>query len=118
MGDSGEYFLSERQRKAQKMAEKQRKSIEKREEKRIEKAKVYQAPPVRGMDKKNDAPTASNSNNNSNSADIEDQLGLDNLKNKFAKAAAKRKADYGGEENRLADFIDTSGSKKKKKHKR
>mmetsp|Transcript_17651 Transcript_17651/g.26427 ORF Transcript_17651/g.26427 Transcript_17651/m.26427 type:complete len:424 (+) Transcript_17651:55-1326(+) len=104
--DSGEYFLTEHQRRAQKMAEKHRKSIQKREEKRVEKAKVYEAP-------------SSNNNNGNNNSDTNNRdLDLETLKNKFAKAASKRKAD--NSDNNLADFVDTTSSgkkqKKRKKH--
>merc|ERR1712110_1313015 len=41
--DSGEYFLSERQRKAKKLAEKQEKSIQKSVERRMEREKQFEA---------------------------------------------------------------------------
>ena len=103
--DSGEYFLTDRQRKSQSMAEKHRKSIEKKEERRIEKEKVYEAPSASSASEKKKS--------SSSSDDKADDLDLNQLKNKFAKAT-KRKAD---DENNLADYVDTerSSSKKKKK---
>ena len=96
--DSGEYFLSDRQRKAKKMVEKRMKSFEKKEEKRIEKEKVYEAPSSK---KKIDDSSAAGSND----------LDLKDLKKKFA-SATKRKGD---DENSLADFVDTSATNKKQK---
>lgn len=98
--ESGEYFLSERQRKAQKMAEKHKKSIEKKEEKRIEREKLYEAPS-----------TTSKSSNKSPSNNNGDNLDLDKLKNKFASATKRKVSD----DNNLADFVDTPGMKKEKK---
>jgi ribosomal RNA assembly protein len=109
--DSGEYFLNEHQRKARKMAEKQLKSIEKKEEKRIEKEKVYEAPSSKSKKDNSDA----NDGVGAESGDDKNGIDLDKLKNKFAKAT-KRKAS--GDDN-LADYVETSGmKKKKKKHKK
>lgn len=107
--DSGEYFLSDRQRKARKMAEKRMKSVEKKEEKRIEREKVYEAPSSRkkAVEDDNDVDgTKRSASTSSNDIDV------NALKKKFA-TATKRKTD---DDNALADFVDTSsGSKKKRK---
>ena len=109
--DSGEYFLSDRQRKARKMAEKRMKSIEKKEEKRIEREKVYEAPSSRKKVDRDDEDNSINVARGSSSSAVND-LDLDGLKKKFAKAT-KRKAD-----GDLADFVDHSSKKKKKKSKK
>ena len=106
--DSGEYFLSERQRKAQKMAEKHKKSVEKKEEKRVEREKLYEAPSTKS--KNNNSSAEKNFSNVDNSADLD----LDRLKSKFAKATKRKASD----DNNLSDFVDTTGMKKEKKRKK
>lgn len=98
--DSGEYFLSERQRKAKKLAEKQEKSIQKSVERRMEREKQFEAP----TKKKKDTTDTGKSND----------LDLDSLKNKFASAggSSKRKADS------VSDYVDDGKKKKKKKSKK
>ena len=98
--DSGEYFLSERQRKAKKLAEKQEKSIQKSVERRMEREKQFEAP----TKKKKDTTDTGKSND----------LDLDSLKNKFASAggSSKRKPDS------VSDYVDDGKKKKKKKSKK
>lgn len=100
--DSGEYFLSEQQRKSQKMIEKQRKSSEKKEEKRIEREKVYVAPPIASKSKEEKEGSQS-----TKSSDMD----VDALKKKFAKASKRKASD----DTNLADYVDTSSTKEKKK---
>lgn len=110
--ESGEYFLSEHQRKAQKMAEKHRKSTVKKEEKRIEKEKVYEAPSaVRPIQTDSGGIGIGIKSSNGKKSD---DMDLNELKNKFAKAAKRKASD----DNNLADFVDTTGMKKDKKKKK
>jgi ribosomal RNA assembly protein len=100
--DSGEYFLSERQRKAKKLAEKQGESIEKSVQRRIEREKEYEAPV------KNSASVVAEG-----SASGGDMGGLDleKIKDKF-NAGSKRKAS---DNTNLEDFVEDAKPKKKKK---
>lgn len=100
--DSGEYFLSERQRKAKKLEEKQQESIKRSIEKRMDKEKEFEAPTRRSSAK---VPTSSESTN----------LDIDKLKEKFSAAGSKRKTSSSGNTNDTSDFVDTGKSKKKKK---
>jgi len=104
--DSGEYFLSERERKAKKMAEKYENSVEKKKERKIEKEKVYEAPSSK---KKEDTKSSDKSASAGDSF-----LDINELKSKFAKAATKRKNDEG---SNMSDFIDSSVTKSHKKKK-
>lgn len=106
--DSGEYFLTEHQKKSQSMAEKHKKSIDRKEERRIEKEKVYEVPSASSAAETKKTPSSSSDDNK------KDDLDLDQLKNKFAKAS-KRKAD---DESHLADYVDTERSSTKKKKKK
>ena len=98
--DSGEYFLSERERKARKLAEKQNKSIQKSIERREERDKVFEAPSA----------VVKKDTKKENSSDID----LETLKNKFEKAGTKRKADAGD----ITEYVASNKKKKKKKSKK
>jgi Predicted RNA-binding protein (contains KH domains) len=129
--DSGEYFLSERQRKAKKLAEKQEKSIQKSVEKRMEREKEFEAPVKRkkkevekdSLHKSQDGKSSSRNHNKSDNADLD----LDALKTKFKTTVSadnvhKRKASDMAD--RLSDFVDGGSkvkdkdSKKRKKRRR
>ena len=103
--DSGEYFLNERQRKAKKMEEKQTKSIQKSVERQIAKEKEFEAPVHKK--KRTEA-------NGNDKASKQEDLNLDQLKEKFSKAGSKRKET----KSDVSDYVETSTSSKKKKHKK
>ncbi len=105
--DSGEYFLSERQRKAKKLAEKQGDSIKKSIQRRIEREKEYEAPV------KKSGNIASKDSRNVGSSALEG-LDLEKMKDKF-NAGVKRKSS---DDHDLADFVEDSKPKKKKKKKK
>jgi ribosomal RNA assembly protein len=98
--DSGEYFLSERERKARKLAEKQNKSIQKSIERREERDKVFEAPSavVKKVDAKKDDSSG---------------IDLEALKSKFEKAGTKRKTDAGD----ITEYVASTKKKKKKSKK-
>jgi len=98
--DSGEYFLSERERKARKLAEKQNKSIQKSIERREERDKVFEAPSavVKKVDAKKDDSSG---------------IDLEALKGKFQKAGVKRKTDAGD----ITEYVASTKKKKKKSKK-
>lgn len=113
--ESGEYFLSERERKAKKLAEKQQASLEKSNEKRRQREREFIHPSLlrdsdgdggdtveKGGDKGNAAAEA-----NDASADMERLVG------KFAKSGKKRKEKSVGD-----DDEDVLGLKEKKKRKK
>eukprot|EP00554_Chaetoceros_debilis_P001715 CAMPEP_0194084644 /NCGR_PEP_ID=MMETSP0149-20130528/14106_1 /TAXON_ID=122233 /ORGANISM="Chaetoceros debilis, Strain MM31A-1" /LENGTH=386 /DNA_ID=CAMNT_0038767347 /DNA_START=51 /DNA_END=1211 /DNA_ORIENTATION=+ len=104
--DSGEYFLSERQRKARKLEEKQQESIKRSIEKRMDKEKDFEAPTSKSSLK---VSTSSKSQSESTNLDI------DKLKEKFSAAGSKRKTSSSGNTNDMSDFVDTGKGKKKKK---
>lgn len=102
--DSGEYFLSERERKSRKLAEKYAKSAQKSYDKKQEREKDFVAPTRTFKDETNSA-------SGSNSKGID----LDKIKGKFAAAGAKRKNN---ESEGLGDFVEnptTKSSRKKSK---
>jgi ribosomal RNA assembly protein len=103
--DSGEYFLNERQRKAKKMEEKQTKSIQKGVERQIAKEKEFEAPVYKK--KRTEA-------NEKDKVSKQEDLNLDQLKEKFSKVGSKRKET----KSDVSDYVDTSASSKKKKHKK
>jgi ribosomal RNA assembly protein len=103
--DSGEYFLNERQRKAKKMEEKQTKSIQKSVERQIAKEKEFEAPVYKK--KRTEA-------NENDKVSKQEDLNLDQLKEKFSKVGSKRKET----KSDVSDYVDTSASSKKKKHKK
>lgn len=103
--DSGEYFLSERQRKARKLEEKQQESIKRSIEKRMEKEKDFEVPRSKSSPKVSAPAPQSESTN----------LDIDKLKEKFSAAGSKRKTSSSGNVNDMSDFVDTGRSKKKKK---
>lgn len=102
--DSGEYFLSERERKSRKLAEKYAKSAQKSYDKKQERDKVFVAPTRTTKDE-----IKSETKNKQN-------LDLDKLKGKFAAAGDKRK---NSQSEGLNDFVENpSGKSSKKKSKR
>jgi ribosomal RNA assembly protein len=126
--DSGEYFLSERQRKAKKLAEKQEKSIQKSVEKRMEREKEFEAPVKKKKKKdvekdslqKSQDSKSSSSNHDKGSSGSAD-LDLNALKNKFKNTVSadninKRKAS--DMMDRLSDFVDGGGKEKESKRKK
>ena len=108
--DSGEYFLTERERKARKMAEKQNKSIQKSVEKRLERNKVYE--PATAT---TDTTTASGAHRKSDGMTKSQDLNVDQLKSKFQDAHKKRKMNSTSVNNNLADFVESSNKPKKRK---
>ncbi|KAL3812107.1 hypothetical protein ACHAXA_009442 [Cyclostephanos tholiformis] len=124
--DSGEYFLTERERKSRKLAEKQSASREKTEEKRRAREMEFVHPSLLG----GDARGANNGNNNdgrggSNAADGKRAGGDDvqRLVNKFANkgrvAGKKRKSSDNGDSAGIgSDMIAGFDITKKKKDKK
>ena len=116
--DSGEYFLSERQRKAKKLAEKQEKSIQKSIERRIEREKQFEAPTSSGKSKKkkdgNNADAKGSMDGRGAAAGSENNLDLERIKDKF-KSGSKRKAGNAGD---LSDFVESASGKSHKKKKK
>lgn len=103
--DSGEYFLSERERKSRKLAEKYAKSAQKSYDKKQERDKVFVAPTRTTKEETKNAGATKNKQN----------LDLDKLKGKFAAAGDKRK---NSESEGLNDFVENpSGISSKKKSK-
>jgi len=96
--DSGEYFLSEKQRKNKKLAEKAAVSAEKSRLKKEARLKEFEAPEQTKMDTKQNDKKVSN-------------LDMSALKAKFEKAGTKRKV----ETSDISDFVDGGLSKKKEK---
>ena len=136
--DSGEYFLSERQRKAKKLAEKNVKSVQKSIEKRMEREKEFEAPTKNSSASEStaaaaaasavgedDAPArvattskARSSTTTSSSAGAD--LDLERIKNKFkavSGTSSKRKSSSSssGGNNDLSDFVEGKTKKKKSK---
>jgi len=97
--DSGEYFLSEQQRKAKKLAQKQNESVQKSMERRIEREKEFEAPKKNGnVERDSTGPVG---------------LDVEKLKDKF-NAGTKRKTM---EEN-MSDFVEDTKQKPDKKKKK
>ena len=99
--DSGEYFLSERQRKAKKLAEKQGQSIQKSIQRRIEREKEYEAPV------KASASSTASATEDTTTAGMD----LEKIKEKF-NSGSKRKLVN---DDTMADFVEDAKPKKKKK---
>ena len=110
--DSGEYFLSERERKAKKMAEKRAKGAIKSQEKRQAREKDFEAPIAK--------PTSVVKDNAKKSTD--DDLDVEKLKSKFASVSgAKRKIESSlGVSNFIegSTHTDVNSEKKTKKKKK
>jgi len=105
--DSGEYFLSERERKSRKLAEKYTKSAQKSYDKKQERDKVFVAPTRTTKKKTKSAGTDATKN--------KQDLDLDKLKGKFAAAGGKRKCS---QSDGLNDFVENpSGKSSRKKSK-
>jgi len=98
--DSGEYFLSERQRKSKKLAEKAAVSAGKSRLKKEARLKEFEAP-------KQQKDKTSNQNTDAT-------MDMDSLKSKFAKAATKRK----NVSNDISDYVDGAFSSQTKKVKK
>jgi len=99
--DSGEYFLSERERKSRKLADKYAKSAQKSYDKKQEREKDFVAPTRTSKDETESA-SASNSKG----------IDLDKLKDKFAAAGVKRSND---ETEGLSDFVENPTNKSSRK---
>lgn len=114
--DSGEYFLSEHQRKAKKMAEKRAAGAIKSLERKEAKKQQYVAPTRTALTQ--DKVTSKKKSEDSSSLDIE------KLKSKFASAGNKRKADQSLDISNFVEGkssetkIETIEKKKKKKKKK
>jgi ribosomal RNA assembly protein len=121
--DSGEYFLTEMQRKAKKVAEKQEQSIKKSIERKIEKEKEFEAPAKRKKDDESSAAgiLKSSGSGGKHAASVATSSGdadLERITNKFkteAGSGAKRKASVN---TGLTDFVDEGKSEKKSKKKK
>lgn len=120
--ESGEYFLSERERKAKKMAEKAKKSAEKTEEKRRKREMEFLPPSVLAAAQRtssSESKPAKKDGNDDAKADV------DRLVSKFAKSEKKRKPtseDHAASFQPDADpgllFSNTKREKKSKKAKK
>mmetsp|Transcript_31024 Transcript_31024/g.63864 ORF Transcript_31024/g.63864 Transcript_31024/m.63864 type:complete len:171 (-) Transcript_31024:110-622(-) len=117
--ESGEYFLSERERKAKKMAEKAKKSAEKTEEKRVKREMEFLPPSVlaaaQGTSSSESKPAKKDGNDN-------EKADVNRLVSKFAKSGKKRKPTF--EDNTASFQSDSdpgvlfSSTKKEKKSKK
>lgn len=111
--DSGEYFLSERQRKSKKLAEKQALSQTRKQERMEARQREFEAPTSSSKSDTSSAVKSSKTESNNSSMDI------DQLKSKFQKAGTKRKLDSA---QGLSDYVDAdvlpSSSSKEKKEKK
>jgi|AntRauTorckE5430_2_1112549.scaffolds.fasta_scaffold03106_4 ribosomal RNA assembly protein len=122
--DSGEYFLSERVRKAKKVAEKQENSVKKSIEKRMEREKEFEAPTKRKkeeQDSKSVAVKAGGAGKSANPAAVSASSGdldLERMKNKFKASGGSAMKRKSLDDNGLADFVDDGNSKKKSKKKK
>ena len=113
--DSGEYFLSERERKHKKLIEKQVASKEKSEEKRAKREMEFVHPNLLGESGGND-----NSNDDGKKGDSEgkEEDDVNRLVNKFAKKKSKKRSSMDEEVNDAGeDFVDSLGGEKKKRKK-
>ncbi len=108
--DSGEYFLSERQRKAKKLEQKQQESIKRSVEKRMEREKEFEAP-VGKLSASSDTSAQKKSGDSDTNG-----LGMDinKLKQQFSSVGGKRKSNS----DDVSDFVDTGSSKTKRKKKK
>ncbi|KAL9181840.1 hypothetical protein ACHAXT_012183 [Thalassiosira profunda] len=114
--DSGEYFLSERERKAKKLAEKQVKSKERSEEKRRARESEFEWKALEA----DDGGETGGENNNGVEAAAGASDDVERLVSKFAKSGKKRKsADSGaGDGDGLIAGLETKRKRKSKKSKR
>jgi ribosomal RNA assembly protein len=106
--ESGEYFLSERQRKAKKLAEKQQASLEKSNEKKRAREREFIHPSLLKDDGEGDEVEKKEASDGSNNDDVD--ADMERMVGKFAKK--KRKAS---EEKSANDEEDVLGLKDKKK---
>jgi ribosomal RNA assembly protein len=82
--ESGEYFLSERARKAKKLAEKKEQSVVRAQEKKMAREAEFEAPAETSQKRKNKRKKEDKDDKDANEIDV------DRLKSKFSAAAAKR----------------------------
>jgi len=116
--DSGEYFLSERERKHKKLIEKQVASKEKSEEKRAKREMEFVHPSLLGEGGGNDDGNDVGKKGSGGSSEGKEEDDVNRLVNKFAKKKSKKRSsmdeavDDAGE-----DFVDSLGGEKKKRKK-
>ncbi|KAL7499937.1 hypothetical protein ACHAWT_007990 [Skeletonema menzelii] len=111
--ESGEYFLSERQRKAKKLAEKQQASLEKSNEKRRAREREFIHPSLLKDDGEGDV--VEKSGEKETSVGSTDDVGADmeRLVGKFAKKKRKAAEEKSGDDE--DDVLGLEGTKKKRK---
>ena len=101
--DSGEYFLSERERKSRAISEKYAKSAQKSYDKKQEREKDFVAPTA--------ADTSGSNGGGAASSSSKKDIDLEKLKGKFSAAGKKRSRNESSEG--LDEFVATKPSKKK-----
>mmetsp|Transcript_11106 Transcript_11106/g.20085 ORF Transcript_11106/g.20085 Transcript_11106/m.20085 type:complete len:439 (-) Transcript_11106:189-1505(-) len=122
--DSGEYFLSERERKSKKLAEKQIASKEKSEEKRKAREREFVHPSLLGEDSGDgasgkSAEAAEEKGGDASKANVSATEDVERLANKFAKSGNKRKSEESkAEDEDASDFVADLEKKKSKKEKK
>jgi ribosomal RNA assembly protein len=118
--ESGEYFLSERQRKAKKLAEKQQASLEKTNEKRIAREREFIHPSLlKDADKGGDGVEKGDEKkgaNNAHEAKTDAGADMERLVGKFAKKKRKASDEKSGKDDE--DILGLTDKKKRKKDKK
>jgi len=117
--ESGEYFLSERQRKAKKLAEKQQASMEKSIEKRKAREREFIHPSLL-KDDAEEGDVAEKSGGKETNDEANDDAGADmeRLVGKFAKKKRKASEEKSGDDEDVLGLKDAKKKKKRKKDKK
>ena len=112
--ESGEYFLSERERKAKKMAEKAAKAVEKKQARKEAREAEYIAPPEKGSSTKKKR-KRDKEESDSKAKEYKAPIDVAGLKDKFERTSASKKVTFG--ENTISDYVEGGESIKKSKKK-
>ena len=112
--ESGEYFLSERDRKAKKMAEKATKSAEKKKLRKEARDAEYIAPQEKGSSSKKKR-KRDKDDSDTKKKDYKVPIDVASLKDKFERASGSKRVSFG--ENTISDYVEGGEliSKSKKK---
>ena len=118
--ESGEYFLSERQRKAKKLVEKQQASLEKSNEKRRAREREFIHPSLLkdGDNEGGDVVEKKGAKNNAKEANNDNSADMERLVGKFAKKKRKVSEEKSGDDDEEEDVLGLKEKKKRKKEKK
>ena len=118
--ESGEYFLSERQRKAKKLVEKQQASLEKSNEKRRAREREFIHPSLLkdGDNEGGDVVEKKGAKNNAKEANNDNGADMERLVGKFAKTKRKVSEEKSGDDDEEEDVLGLKEKKKRKKEKK